>query len=606
MNQNSEPVLRREDSGPVPPGGFAGAEWRKALLTCLAFIFPFYWLAHFLLNVLPALVRVLVFDEQLQLFRLSTFGGMAVALPDVASLALAPAASAPGRFGPLETIPLVAIVFLALVVSRRRHAFLAGLAAAMLGEAAFEGRWLRMAFGGSVSGLVFIASLCFLAVLALGLRWMLAAFPARTFWVRGATLLASFVLPLTLLCTVQAFVGIRWFPAHWLALGLLPVLIATLLASSRPLPAGYLRRSRPSWRLVVTGLLVTTWLAPTLYWGAPVLNRAFERRRQAANQAAVAGLPAIPTDAPYPKVFFQKGVNLTAEFPAPYDSAPAREMLGALPAYGVNAVALVPYGFAVRGEPHIRLNTGPGSWENDEGLMGLSRLAHAREIKVMLKPGVWVRGGFAGDLQFASARDRAIWFADYRVFLEHYARLASRMHADIFCVGGELAGLTSYEAEWRRLIARVRELYPGPLVYAANFGREFEALAFWDALDYIGLQEYYPLPDDLSTDEVLRKVQDVQQKFQRPVIFTEAGFASTEEANRAPWAESRTQKLDLDEQARCYEAIFRAFYSQPWFEGMYWWAIRTNGAGGRTDRSLTPWGKPAMQVVQRWYREEDR
>ncbi len=320
----------------------------------------------------------------------------------------------------------------------------------------------------------------------------------------------------------------------------------------------------------------------------------------------MAALPAIPSHAPYAKLFFQRGVNLTAEFPAPYDSASAREMLESLPAYGVNAVALVPYGFAARGEPHVRLNTGGGSWENDEDLMELSRLAHARGIKVMLKPGVWVRGGFAGDLEFDSARDRATWFAAYRVFLEHYARLATRMHADIFCVGGELAGLTPYEAEWRSLIARVRELYPGPLVYAANFGTEFETLTFWDALDYIGLQEYYPLPDDLSSDEVFRKVQAVQQRFQRSVIFTEGGFASTDGANRAPWAESHTQKLDLDEQARCYDAIFRAFYSQPWFEGMYWWAIRTNGAGGRTDPSLTPWGKPAMQVMQHWYQDEGR
>ena len=33
----------------------------------------------------------------------------------------------------------------------------------------------------------------------------------------------------------------------------------------------------------------------------------------------------------------------------------------------------------------------------------------------------------------------------------------------------------------RELIARARELYPGPLVYAAIQGPEFETIRFWDA-----------------------------------------------------------------------------------------------------------------------------
>ena len=59
-------------------------------------------------------------------------------------------------------------------------------------------------------------------------------------------------------------------------------------------------------------------------------------------------------------------------------------------------------------------------------------------------------------------------------------------------------------------------------------------------------------------------------------------------------------------QASCYEAICRAFYQKPWFEGMYWWKIGTDGEGGPADASLTPWGKPAMEVLSRWYLHGDR
>ena len=420
------------------------------------------------------------------------------------------------------------------------------------------------------------------------------------------SLLAFFVFPLAVLLGAQALAGILWFPLYWLAVLRLPGILAAALASLLPYRIETCPVPRVRSRHIGIGVLTSVLLGSGLYWGAPVLNDAFLRAKQQSNRAALANLPEAAPDAPYEKLFFQKGVNLTAEFPAPYDSEGARAMLDVLPQYGVNAVALVPYGFAVRGQPHVRLNVGATSWENDDGITQLARLAHARGMKVMLKPGIWVRGGFAGDLEFSSPQDRAIWFAEYRTFLEHYARLATRVHADILCVGGELAKLTPYSNEWRKLITRARELYPGPLVYAANFGDEFETLTFWDALDYIGLQEYYPLPDDLSTESVLRKVEAVQRNFQRPVIFTEAGFTSSEHANRAPWADPRGGKITLDQQAHSYEALLNSFYRRPWFQGVYWWAVRTNGEGGPENGSFTPWGKPAMQVLRRWYRDEGR
>src|SRR5204863_2491711 len=148
--------------------------------------------------------------------------------------------------------------------------------------------------------------------------------------------------------------------------------------------------------------------------------------------------------------------------------------------------------------------------------------------------------------------DRAVWFENYRSFLEFYATLAAKSRADVFCVGVEFVQMSRYESEWRKLIARARELYSGPLVYGATQGPEFEGVRFWDALDYIGLNNYYPLPDDRSTAAIVAKVEAVQRKFRKPVIFPEAGFASLEAPHRAPWDETR-RKLSMEDQARCYE-----------------------------------------------------
>jgi Glycoside Hydrolase Family 113 len=319
----------------------------------------------------------------------------------------------------------------------------------------------------------------------------------------------------------------------------------------------------------------------------------------------VAKLPPIQVDAPYPRVFFQKGVSFSAEFPNPYASPGAREMLRTLRAGSVNAVALVPYGGMQLGSPEVG-GFGQHSWESDEGLRELTRLAHALGMKVMLKPGIWIRGHFGGDIEFPNPADREKWFNNYGKFIGRYAKLAAEIHIDLFCVGGEFVRMSRYDPEWRKIIGDVREVYSGPVTYAANFGDEFKTIRFWDALDVIGLQEYYPLPDDLSTAALVKKVEAVQKRFHKPVIFTEVGFPSVPGANRHPWQDGKSGNADSQLQAHCYRAIFQAFYDKPWFEGMYWWKVGSNGVGGPGDTSLTPWGKPAMQVVKKSYESGKR
>lgn len=316
-------------------------------------------------------------------------------------------------------------------------------------------------------------------------------------------------------------------------------------------------------------------------------------RRQLLALAAAA--PALPAAG----VPFQRGINYTAEFPDGYGSERARQILRSLPQYGVNSVAFVPYGFAPKGEPTVRFS-GTRSMEKDDAIIQLAAEAHTAGMKVLLKPQLWLRGGSTTDIDFPKEADRKQWFQQYRLFLEHYARLATKIRADLFSVGVEFARMARYEAEWRALIQYARQLYPGKLTYSANFGPEFETTRFWDAVDYIGLNNYYPLPDDLSTSKIVARVEEVQKKFARPIIFPEAGFTSLEAPHRQPWDET-PRKLSPEDQARCYEAIFQGFYKKPWFQGVYWWKVGTNGFGGLADGSHTPWNKPAMKVVARWY-----
>ena len=58
-----------------------------------------------------------------------------------------------------------------------------------------------------------------------------------------------------------------------------------------------------------------------------------------------------------------------------------------------------------------------------------------------------------------------------------------------------LTGTAKREENWRSIIEAVRAIFtkPDSLTYAANWGEEERAIRWWDALDYIGIDAYYPL-----------------------------------------------------------------------------------------------------------------
>ncbi len=203
------------------------------------------------------------------------------------------------------------------------------------------------------------------------------------------------------------------------------------------------------------------------------------------------------------------------------------------------------------------------------------------------------------------------WLASYHRMALHYARLAELEGFDLFCLGNELGGMTRHETQWREIIAAVRRVFRGPLAYAANWGEEFETLRFWDALDFIGLNNYYPLAEDpgaelrtllARADAAAEKIAHLQRRWQRPVLFTAVGYPSVRGGTVWAWARSRTPSPSPEKQAAGYEATLRAFSGQPWLRGMFWWNWPSNGrGGGPQDLSYTPRGKPAAEVLRTWY-----
>jgi len=321
---------------------------------------------------------------------------------------------------------------------------------------------------------------------------------------------------------------------------------------------------------------------------------------------------------PAPKLEFMRGVCWEAA--GHIDSTDIEPLVR----IHANWISQTPFGWQRRRDgPEIRGSYGgPRRWggfwgESDDGIEATTRWAHERRIRVLLKPHIWTHGGWSGTIAMKSEADWATWFKDYREFILHYADLAERCGAEALAVGTELGGTTRHGREWRSIIAEVRRHYHGPLVYCANWAEDLEGVQFWDALDWIGVQAYYPLSprrEPTTTElvqgwrEPLGDLEIAARVWGKPVVMTEVGYHSLDTAASRPWEWNLDGKLSLDTQARCYEALFLALEDHPDVRGVFIWKWHPDyaRAGGAEDTEYSPQRKPAESVLARGYAAIER
>ena len=324
--------------------------------------------------------------------------------------------------------------------------------------------------------------------------------------------------------------------------------------------------------------------------------------------AARRATPTVPDSA---KI---RAVTLDARHP------PAPNLLQDLRDLGATHLTLISFGFQRRvDDPRIRTHT-DGGWysESDAGIRMLAQQARTLGMGLILKPHIWVgdyhaEGQTRSEIAFDTEADWQRWEAAYQSFLLHYARLADSTDADVLVIGTELQSAASDRpAFWRALIDTVRSVYDGRLTYAANWHEEYQEIPFWDALDFVGVQAYFPLSDanDPPLDalhagwaEHRQALRRIAAETNRPVLFTELGYRSVDYAAAKPWRWPQRDERKppaLDVQADLYRAFFDQVMPQPWFAGVLLWKWHP---ADENDRPLgfTPQNKPAEQIIQKGF-----
>jgi len=316
---------------------------------------------------------------------------------------------------------------------------------------------------------------------------------------------------------------------------------------------------------------------------------------------------------------FQKGVSYAYSngYDSGYATEKSKESLDQLKAAGVAWVAAIPYGFMrAHDSSRIYFSRSDIFSESDESMMALANDAAKRGMKVMMKPQLWMHSTWTGRIGFENESAWNDWFDRYEQWIVHYAILSELIHADLLCIGTELVQTTTdHPDRWRKIIARVREIYHGPLVYAANYGKEFEEIRFWDALDYIGLDNYYPVR--ISEDEPPAKMKDaferqkekikeIVNRFQKPIVFTEIGYTASKNSGMSSEADS-SSGYDAELQKQCYKLALETYWNEPWFSGMYWWKWFSDPTDHGADAdTFSPHGRPAEAIMKEWYSKDKR
>lgn len=275
-------------------------------------------------------------------------------------------------------------------------------------------------------------------------------------------------------------------------------------------------------------------------------------------------------------------------------------------------ISLMPYAFFRPENPIIRFDS-PRQWwgEKTEGIIASIQSAKKHQLKVMLKPHLWIsHGGYTGDFALEKEEDWNLWEQSYRDYTLHFAGIADSMQVEMFCIGTELGkAISERKSFWNELIDSVRAVYKGQLVYAANWD-DYADIPFWSRLDAIGIDAYFPLCESKTPDPDVMKVawkqhirgmQKLSKKIKKPVIFTEFGYRDADYAAHEPWTES-SGVINHLAQANAYEALFQSLEHQTWFKGGFVWKWYVDDFYRRREEpDYTPQGKPAEKIIGKWY-----
>lgn len=254
---------------------------------------------------------------------------------------------------------------------------------------------------------------------------------------------------------------------------------------------------------------------------------------------------------------------------------------------------------------------------DDEDYLQFIQLAKGMGFSISLMPRIESEAFFKPPFPFRAdirmlTEDKWQEFHNvYEAMLVHYAKLAQKAGVEVLVLGLEYRTyIQKHPDAWRRFAATVRKHFQGKVTYSANWYKEFEEVKFWDSLDFIGIGAYFELTSQPTAtlaeikrgwEPVVKQLRALSASVKRPVVFTEIGYTTFQDAAQYPWKwqNDLDRPLSPTQQADCYRAFFSVMSGESWFKGFFMWRFYTSPALS-LPYGYSPIGKPAEDVIAQW------
>lgn len=284
---------------------------------------------------------------------------------------------------------------------------------------------------------------------------------------------------------------------------------------------------------------------------------------------------------------------------------------------GATWVSLTPFGrIWSLDSTEIVLDFEAPAEDNREAVGRAIDQAHARGLRVLLVPHLWVETtGWRGEIEPGTPERWAEYIDSYERFLAFWTDVAVGHDADMLSLGVECKSWSGrFGDRWARMIRQVRARYRGIITYSANWDEAIDVL-FWDQIDVIGINAFYPLAESPEGSyragalRVVTEVRELARSFEQPILFVEVGYTTRPGAAIRPWEwpdDMVGVEVDEAEQARAYRAILSAYTGPEWLAGLFVWRyyadpddVTQEAAWGFSPRAKR--AEPALQEAFSWH-----
>ena len=278
---------------------------------------------------------------------------------------------------------------------------------------------------------------------------------------------------------------------------------------------------------------------------------------------------------------------------------------------GANWITIMPYSFVDENTGQVIFNTDWQWWgERKEGVIAAIVEAKKQNLKVMVKPMMWLKGGgYTGDLQFEDFNKWNDFEKSYSDYILHFAEISDSLNVDLFCLGTELKSFMQFKPQFfPNTIQTYRDSFQFELTYAANWDN-YKNVTFWNKVDYIGIDAYFPgastsqpTVQQAKTELVKTKyeLKDFAEQKNGKILFTEFGYRSCAQCAYQPWEHKKEVTPSTDCQKNALEAFFIQLYNQPWCAGgfLWKWYDSENEFPRNIATDYSPQGKPSLEIIK--------